>query len=167
MSNKTSDISKTARTQPVNLLTYCSDKSFEAVISDFEKQLGRFDEAKAIASGANLESTVKQMEGELGLMIIGVLQMDRVLPAFATGSPAHARQYQVGNPLIASQMAKHDVLAALYVPPRVLIYTASGKTWIAYDQPSSSLGRLGCSDIDRTARDLDQKFEKLATTALA
>lgn len=41
-------ISKTEQSAAVTLLSFCSDKSFEEVIVDFEKQVGRFDEKKAL-----------------------------------------------------------------------------------------------------------------------
>jgi uncharacterized protein (DUF302 family) len=64
-------------------------------------------------------------------------------------------------------MAQHNTLAALYAPPRVLVYTGEGKTWISYDQPSTCFGRLGSNAILETAKDLDQKFETLVRAALA
>lgn len=166
MNSKTSNISKVEQTDSISLLSFSSSKPYEQVILDFEKQLGNFDQAKAMSSSANLQDTIKQMEGATGLMIIGVFNMDRILPAF-TSSSMQVRQYQMGNPLIASSMAQHNILAALYAPPRVLIYTKEDKTWISYDQPSTAFGKLASAEIDQTAQDLDRKFEHLARTALA
>jgi len=114
-----SKVSRTEQTYPVNLLTFNSAKSFDEVVDDFEKQLGRFDQNQAMMSPA-FSDYVQLTEGPSGLMIISMLEMG-VLPALASSS-THARQYLVGNPLIASKMAAHAV-AALYAPIRVLIYT--------------------------------------------
>ena len=148
----------------MNLLTFNSSKPFDEVISDFEKQLGTFDRDRVASSPADFADLVKGMEGASGLMIFGMLEMDR-LPALVSSS-TRARQYLVGNPLIASKMASHNTLAALYASIRVLIYTLQGKTWIAYDEPSTTFGRLASNDILRTAKDLDQKFETLTRKSL-
>jgi uncharacterized protein (DUF302 family) len=149
---------------PITLLNFSSEKSFDDVIVDFEKQLGRFNQEKLLAS-SDLRASVKQMEGPSGLMIIAVLEMGKLLPSLVDSS-TRTRQYLIGNPLIASQMAAFETLAALYAPPRVLVYTRDGKTWISYDKPSTVFGRFGKSEILQTAEDLDRKFEKLARNAL-
>jgi uncharacterized protein (DUF302 family) len=166
MIQSTSDISTTSNAYSINLLTFNSSKSFDEVASAFEKQLGRLDQEQALSAPGDFAERVQRMEGSSGLMIIAILEMDRLVPSL-TASATHARQYLVGNPLIASQMAKLDTLAALYAPPRVLIYTRDEKTWIAYDQPSTTFGRLASDDILRTAKELDKKFENLVRQALA
>jgi uncharacterized protein (DUF302 family) len=164
MSKSTTSVSKVEQTHQIALITFSSAKEFDSVVLDFEKQLGRFDEARAKSSD-DLHSAVKQMAGPSGLMILTVLDMDKTLPALRS-SPTRARQYLVGNPLIASKMAQHHVLAAFYAPPRVLVYTAQGKTCISYDKPSTAFGTLSLPQIVEVAADLDSKFEQLATTAL-
>lgn len=164
MKSSTSDICITKQISPITLQTLSSLKQFDDVIADFERQLGRFDQSAALAS-PNPTSAVKAMEGELGLMIIHILEMSQLLPALRT-SEKHARQYLVGNPHIANEMAKFDPLAALYAPPRVLIYSADGGTCISYDLPSSVFGRLDNSEINPIAIALDEKFETLAKRAL-
>ncbi len=166
MIQSASDISTTINTYPINLLTFNSSKTFDEVVSDFEKQLGRLNQEEALSAPVNFTESVKQMEGSSGLMVIAVLEMDRLVPAL-TASSTRARQYLVGNPLVASQMAKIDTLAALYAPPRVLIYTRDEKTWIAYDQPSTTFGRLASAEILQTGKELDRKFENLVRQALA
>jgi len=164
MINSASSVSAQEQAYPVTLVSFGSQKRFDQVIQDFEKQLGRLNEEQAISS-PDLQGTIQSMEGSSGLMIIRVLEMDRLLPALA-GSPTRARQYLIGNPLIASKMAAFDPLAALYAPPRVLIYTRDAATWISYDKPSSVFGRLGHEEILQTAMDLDQKFELIARHSL-
>ena len=162
--NGISDVSMTKQAYPINLLTFNSRKPFDEVISDFEKQLGRFDQNQALSLPTSFQDYVKRTEGSSGLMILTMLEMS-VLPELASSSTP-ARQYLVGNPLIASKMASHDTLAALYAPIRVLIYTHEGKTCISYDQPSTTFGRLGSNDILQTAKDLDEKFEALVRKSL-
>jgi len=148
---------------PISLLTFSSDKPFDQVLSDFEKQLGRFDESQA-SKAADFASYVRRMEGSSGLMILGTFDMSN-LPALAASS-TRARQYLVGNPLIASELASHNTLTALYAPIRVLIFTHEGRTCISYDQPSTTFGRFRSNNILRTAQDDDEKYETLARNSL-
>ena len=120
---------------------------------------------KGTGGKENFESAVKAMEGSLGLMIISSLRMDMLVPSLAA-SQAHARQYLIGDPLIASKMTQHNALAALYAPIRLLVYTQDEKTIISYDRPSSSFARLNNEAINETAHALDEKFKELVTTAL-
>jgi len=162
-SNSSSKISRKEQIYSIKLLTFNSNKPYDEVVSDFEKQLGRFDQNQALKS-PSFSDYVRQTEGPSGLMILAILEMG-VLPALVSSS-THARQYLVGNPLIASKMAADDTVAALYAPIRVLIYTRDGKTCISYDQPSTTFGKLGSNDILQTAKNLDQKFETLARNSL-
>ncbi len=164
MTNSLSTICQTDQASPITLRTFSSLKQFDETIADFEKQLGKLDQVHALKA-SNMQTAVKSMEGELGLMIIHVLEMGDLLSSFVE-SHTRARQYLVGNPIIASLMAKLDPLAALYAPPRVLIYSTDGGTSISYDQPSSVFGRLNGEEILDIARDLDQKFETLVMCAL-
>ena len=161
---KTSNVSRAEQASTVNLLTFNSIKPFDGVISDFEKQLGRFDQNQALSSPTGFQDYVKRVEGPSGFMIMDMFEMDRI-PALASSS-TRVRQYLVGNPLIASKMALHDTLAALYAPIRVLIYTREGRTCISYDQPSTTFGRLASNDIRQMAKDDDQRFEALAQKSL-
>src|SRR5215471_1169180 len=79
-------------------------------------------------------------------MTIRLVEMERLLPALVASS-TRARQYSIGNPLIANKIAASDTLGALYAPARVLIYTREGKTWISYDRPSTVFGRLGSNEV--------------------
>lgn len=159
------NVLKAEKIASINLLTFYSEKSFERVIDDFEKQLGRFDRERATIAKTDLSSILEQMVGTSGLMILGVLDMGQLLPSLIE-SKTRARQYQVGNPLIASNLARENILAALYAPPRVLIYTQENQTWIAYDQPSTAFGRFPNFEVRAISADLDRKFEALVRQSL-
>ncbi len=54
----------------------------------------------------------------------------------------------------------------LYVPLRVFVYTdEAGKTYVAYDKPSTLLSQFHNEKISMIAGMLDQKLEGLATMA--
>lgn len=165
MSDSTTTIKRYERTSETKLLEFSAKKPYDDVIRDFERQLGRLDQDVALRSD-DLKTAVEGMAGELGLMVIHSLEMGALLPSL-TSSNTKARQYLVGNPLIASQMAQFDPRAALFAPPRVLIHSSNDETHISYEIPSTTFGRLFHPAIDETALQLDEKFETLAQRALA
>ncbi|HEY9683978.1 MAG TPA: DUF302 domain-containing protein [Drouetiella sp.] len=159
-------VSVTHQSSETNLITYCANKAFEQVASDLESQLGHLDQNAALSGAESLQDSVKRMEGASGLMIISVLEMDRLLPELAR-SNIRSRQYLIGNPLIADKMAKFNTLATLFAPPRVLLFTRDGQTCISYEKPSTTFGRLNSSEISKVAGELDEKFKELAIQALS
>jgi hypothetical protein len=80
------------------------------------------------------------------------------------GQPRKARQYIIGNPLIAITMLRHDIRVGLNVPVRVYIYRdeASGTTRFEYDQPSTLMSGLDNRDVTAAAEKLDAKLAALA-----
>src|SRR5688572_36101 len=107
------NVFKAEKVAPINLLTYYSEKSFDRVVDDFEKQLGKFDRERALIAKSDLTSVLESMVGPSGLMILGVLDMGQLLPSLIA-SKTSARQYQVGNPMIASKLTQENILASLY-----------------------------------------------------
>jgi uncharacterized protein (DUF302 family) len=82
------------------------------------------------------------------------------------GSPRKAKQYVLGNPLIAVTLTRHDIRAALYAPLRVLVYEADDQsTRIEFDQPSSLFGQFDNPDVTTVARSLDTKLTNLIKKA--
>jgi uncharacterized protein (DUF302 family) len=62
-----------------------------------------------------------------------------LLQIFAGRRSAH--QYEIGNPLTASKMTRHELGAALYAPLRVVLFEdEQGKGVFEYDKPSSFFG---------------------------
>jgi len=147
-----------------------TDKPFEDVARDFERQLGRFDPVvyKTLAEGGDTEATrakLEAMAGSSGFMEFRTSDHGALLRL--VGQKRKALQYLVGNPLIAIQMTQHDIRASLYAPLRVLLYeNEAGKTCVEYDKPSSLFGQFGNERITPTAAMLDQKLEALVATAI-
>jgi uncharacterized protein (DUF302 family) len=132
-----------------------------------EKLAGRFDPAHVAAAGSNADEVtrrMKAMEGEQGLMIFGILDHGAALQL--VGQQKKANQYLIGNPLVAIQMSRHDIRAALYAPLRVLVYEGDGgRAYVDFDLPSSTFGQLGNAEITRVATELDRKLEQLLARA--
>jgi uncharacterized protein (DUF302 family) len=152
----------------VNIRT---QKSFDAVTSAIEKQLGKYDGAavaQAIAAKLppeEIESKIHAMEGASGFMLFTVRDHGQLLSL--KGKQAFARQYEIGNPLIAIEMTQEDLRAAEYAPLRVLIYEGDDHmTHIDYDLPSTVFGRLHSTGVDKVAKNLDEKLGALIANAL-
>lgn len=155
----------------VTHLNFKTSKSFEAVTSALEKQLGRFDPSieKSFSASplnpAEVEAKIRAMEGSSGLMIFAVRNHGQLLAL--KGSHGLARQYVIGNPLVALEMTQHNLVAGEYAPVRLYVYVADdNRTHIDYDLPSSIFERFKSPQIDEVAKGLDQKLEKLVENAL-
>jgi uncharacterized protein (DUF302 family) len=144
------------------------DVAYDQFTHNFETILGKFDPIVA-ASFANdpslADEAIKKMEGEQNLMIFGSLNHGRAFRLI--GEQARkAIRYTLGNPRVAIQMTRHDIRAGLYVPFNVLIYEVNENTIrIEFDWPSSLLGQFGNADVDKVAKELDVKLEKVIEKA--
>jgi uncharacterized protein (DUF302 family) len=160
--------SSVSTTMHVNLSTA---KSFGDVTAAIEKQLGKFDGERMAAafktgmSASQIETMIHGMEGTSGFMLFAVRDHGQLLSL--AGKQAFARQYEVGNPLIALQMTQVDVRAGEYAPLRLFVYVDGDHlTHIDYDLPSSVFGRFHAAGVDKVAKGLDEKLAALITNAL-
>jgi uncharacterized protein (DUF302 family) len=104
------------------------------------------------------------LAGTSGFTILAKLNLGGLLSL--TGKPKKVAQYALGNPLLAVQMIEHAPEVGLYAPLRLVVYEDSaGACFIAYDRPSSLLGQYQQEEIDRIARQLDEKLAKLVAGA--
>lgn len=97
---------------------------FSEVVKYFDRQLGTYDPTAFTGSPppapAEVRARIEAMAGSSGFMRFGMTDHGALLSLF--GARRRARQYVIGNPLIALQMTQHCLAAALYVPLRVLVY---------------------------------------------
>jgi uncharacterized protein (DUF302 family) len=148
-----------------------STKSYDAVTAGIEKQLGKFDSSALAAAFAerlsptDIEAKIHAMEGSSGFMLFAVRDHGQLL--MLAGKQVAARQYEVGNPLIALQMTQVDLRAGEYAPLRIYVYAGEDHlTRIDYDLPSSIFGRFHSPGVDKVAKGLDEKLAALITNAL-
>ncbi|WP_284316736.1 DUF302 domain-containing protein, partial [Labrys miyagiensis] len=82
------------------------------------------------------------------------------------GSKRRAVQYDIGNPLTASLMTRHNISAGLYAPIRVLLRESpEGEAAFEYDRPVSTFGQFGNERVDIVARKLDKDLENVLRKA--
>jgi len=75
-------------------------------------------------------------------------------------------QYEIGNPLTATEMTRHQLPAALYAPLRVLLYeNEAGRAVFEYDRPSSLFGQFGDERVTAVGHELDAKLESVLVKA--
>ncbi|MGH6880750.1 DUF302 domain-containing protein [Hypericibacter sp.] len=84
------------------------------------------------------------------------------------GRARKAYQYEIGNPITASRMTRHDIRAGLYAPLRVMLYEDDwGRAVFEYDQPSSLFGQFGDDRVTAVARELDDELKAVLLRAAA
>jgi uncharacterized protein (DUF302 family) len=138
-------------------------RRFEDFTATLESLLGRIDEA-SLALAATTPQQAEQQLATLGgyqnLLLFQVQDHGTLLQL--RGTPKKAKQYVLGNPLIALQMTQHDLRAALYAPLRVLVYEAADRhAWAEYDLPSSLFGQFQNAAVTAVALSLDEKMRQL------
>ena len=82
------------------------------------------------------------------------------------GRRRNAVQYEIGNPLTASKMTRHQLPAALYAPLRVVLFEdEQGRGIFEYDRPSSFFSQYGDEGVTEVGRYLDTALEAVLRKA--
>jgi hypothetical protein len=107
------------------------------------------------------ESDRARRELERGPPLARFLSRDHGGLLQIAGERRKAVQYDIGNPLTASRMTRHQLPAALYAPLRVLLYEDDlGRAIFEYDKPSSLLGQFSDERVTAVSRELDEAIER-------
>jgi hypothetical protein len=97
----------------------------------------------------------------LGLMRFWTLD---IAPLMVGRAARECVEYLAGNHVIAERMYRHDPVAMLYAPLRILIHAdAAGDAVFVIDQPSSQFDSLGHPEIAAVGRELDEKIAAVLT----
>src|ERR1700730_18140577 len=134
-------------------------KPFEAVKSAFEVLVPSLDPAipEALRQGDIVRANEALQRGP-ELAIFSARDPGRLLRT--AGLSRKAVQYEIGNPLTATEMTRHQLPAALYAPLRVVLYeNGKGRGIFEYDKPSSFFGQFGDERVTEVGRYLDETLE--------
>lgn len=145
----------TTRTIAVEHLRIESTKSFADVRAALERRVPHLDPGivKALNDG-DVARANREEENGPELWIFKVRDHGALLKI--VGNARNALQYDIGNPVTASLMTRHQLAAALYPPIRVVLYeNDAGHGVFEYDQPSTTFGQLGDERVTAVARGLD------------
>lgn len=129
------------------------------VRSAIEAELPRLDKnIEALLSNGDQEH-IKEIE-EHGPRLFMFFSRDHGELLAIAGRNRNAVQYEIGNPITASKMTRHNLGAALYAPLRVALFeTETGDVVFEYDKPSTLSGQFGDEKINEVARHLDLELE--------
>jgi uncharacterized protein (DUF302 family) len=146
-------------------LTIESNNSFEDVRSKLEGLLPRIDDGIfALLRYGEFSRALKELEALPTLSIFGFRDHGAVLGV--AGIQARAIQYDIGNPLTASKMTRHQLSAALYAPIRVLLLEdTNGVVSFEYDRPLSTFGQFENNKVDMVAQQLDKDLKSVLDAA--
>jgi hypothetical protein len=137
-----------------------SAKSFADVRAALERSVPHLDPGlvKALADG-DVERADREKEEGPELSIFQVRDHGAMLEV--AGGARNALQYDIGNPVTASLMVRHQLAAALYPPIRVVLYEDdAGHGVFEYDRPLTTFGQFGDEQVIAVARELDIALER-------
>jgi hypothetical protein len=149
----------TSRTIAVEHIKIESGKSYVEVRRALEGTIPKLNPAvgKFLLKG---DQERAKAEEEHGPKLSIFLDRDHGALLQIAGSARNARQYEIGNPLTASKMTRHQLAAALYAPLRVVLYEdGNGRGIFEYDKPSSLFGQFGDERVTEVGRYLDGILE--------
>ena len=157
--------SLTSRTIAVEHIRILSGRQFAEVRRKLEDTVPTLDASIAEALSSGDQKRAKEYE-ENGpkLSIFGERDHGALLQI--VGRRRNALQYEIGNPLTASKMTRHQLPAALYAPLRVVLFEdEQGRGIFEYDKPSSFFGQYGDERVTEVGRYLDVALEDVLRNA--
>ncbi|WP_114969436.1 DUF302 domain-containing protein [Rhodoferax ferrireducens] len=144
-------------------VTIPSRRSFAEVRNAFEEVVPQLDPTLIPALHKGDQERAKEHE-ERGPKLSIFSQRDHGALLAIAGRRGNAIQYEIGNPLTASKMTRHQLGAALYAPLRVLLREDDeGRGVFEYDLPSNLFGQFG----DERATSVGLQLDSLLSAALA
>jgi hypothetical protein len=130
-------------------------QSFERARQAFESIVPQFD-AGIIVLLRNGEVERASQELERGPELAIFQSRDHGSLLQIAGLARKVLQYDVGNPLTASKMTRHQLAAAMYAPFRIVLYeNEQGHAVFEYDKPSTLFGQFGDERVTMVALELD------------
>lgn len=153
------------RTLTVEHVTITSANAFSDVRAKLEKLIPRIDDGvfTLLRYGEGARA-LRELEAGPPLSIFGFRDHGALLAT--AGLERRAIQYDIGNPLTASKMTRHQLSAGLYAPVRVLLREGSdGVVAFEYDRPGSVFGQFEDGQVDLVARQLDRDLQSALEAA--
>lgn len=134
-------------------------RAFNEVRAALEAGLPKLDEHIQVLLSNGDQERIKEIEDHGPKLFMFLLRDHGELLAIA-GQKRNAVQYEIGNPISASKMTRHNLGAALYAPLRVVLFeTEAGDVVFEYDKPSTLFGQFENEKITEVARYLDRELE--------
>ena len=165
MTQAISQASVTSKTIAVEHIRMASERPFAEVRRKLEDTVPNLDAAIAEALTSGDQKRAKDYEDN-GPKLSIFEQRDHGSLLQIAGRRRNALQYEIGNPLTASKMTRHQLPAALYAPLRVVLFEdEQGRGIFEYDKPSSFFGQYGDERVTEVGRYLDATLEAVLSNA--
>ena len=159
------DPTQSRSTVEVAHIKILSTRSFAETKAALERLLPELDPGILVLL-RNGESDRARTELEKGPVLARFLSRDHGGLLQVAGQQRKAVQYDIGNPLTASRMTRHQLPAALYAPLRVVLYEDdSSRAIFEYDKPSSLFGQFRDERVRAVALELDDAIERVLLQA--
>jgi uncharacterized protein (DUF302 family) len=165
MAQASTQAAVTSRTIAVEHIRIASERPFAEVRRKLEGTVAKLDTAiaEALSTGDRKRAEDYDEKGPK-LSIFGERDHGALLQIW--GGRRNALQYDIGNPLTASKMTRHQLPAALYAPLRVVLFEdEQGRGVFEYDKPSSFFGQYGDARVTEVGRYLDATLEAVLRNA--
>jgi uncharacterized protein (DUF302 family) len=165
MTQASTEPSVTSRTIAVEHVRISSARPFSQVRQKLESTVPKLDAgiAEALSSGDQKRAKGYEDNGPK-LSIFDERDHGALLQIW--DGKRNALQYEIGNPLTASKMTRHQLPAALYAPLRIVLYEdEQGRGIFEYDKPSSCFGQYGDARVTEVGRYLDGALEAVLRNA--
>ncbi len=134
-------------------------RPFAQVRASIEADLPKLDENIRVLLSNGDQEGIKKYE-ENGPRLFMFLERDHGALLAIAGRKRNAVQYEIGNPITASKMTRHNSGAALYAPLRVVLFEAeNGEAVFEYDKPSTLFGQFGDERVTEVGLYLDRELE--------
>ncbi|MEP9380531.1 DUF302 domain-containing protein [Aquabacter sp. CN5-332] len=139
-------------------VTIRSTKTFAETKAKLESLLPRIDDGIfTLLRYGEAERALRELEASANLSIFSFRDHGALLAV--AGLKRRSIQYDIGNPLTASKMTRHQLSAGLYAPIRVLLREDGEGSAFEYDRPASVFGQFGDSEVDAVAQRLDRDLQ--------
>lgn len=160
-------MSMSRRTIDVSHVSIESAKPFSKVRASLEALIPSIDpEIPALLADGITDRLKQRLEAAPELSIFLIRDHGGLLGIY--GPARRAVQYEIGNPLTASTMTRHNLAAGLYAPLRVVLYEKDdGGSCIEYDLPSSLFGQFCDERVTEVACGLDVALGRALSSAAA
>jgi uncharacterized protein (DUF302 family) len=165
MTRATTPASVGSHTIAVEHIRISSGRSFAEVRRKIEDTVSKLDTGivEALRSGDQKRAKDYEDTGPR-LSIFGERDHGALLQI--AGGKRKAVQYDIGNPLTASMMTRHQLAAALYAPLRVVLFEdEQGRGVFEYDRPTSLFSQYGDDRVTEVGRYLDAMLEAVLRNA--
>jgi uncharacterized protein (DUF302 family) len=155
----------TSRPITVEHVRIQSKRPFAEVHRKLEELLPRLDQSISEALSRGDQKRASEYE-TIGPKLSIFLVRDHGALLHIAGLQFNALQYEIGNPLTASKMTRHQLAACLYAPLRVALFEdEEGKGVFEYDKPSSFFGQYRDDRVTEVGRYLDSALESVLIAA--